>query len=245
MTENATKHGAIYSELFSSLNWLRIASKMHENDHAMVPNVLPSQVCEQFIAEYDNPRIYRKTVVMERHRFGLGEYKYFDYPLPELVQAAREKIFPKLAPIANDWMKNLKIDVRYPLSFDEFREKCHASDQLKPTPLILKYGGGGFNTMHQDLYGDVYFPIQLAFFLNEPDADYTGGEFVLTQQVPRAQSKAIVLRPRRGDMIIFTTAFRPVRGSHGFHRANIRHGVSEVTSGKRYTLGVIFHEAAV
>ena len=222
----------------------QIAGDMHEKGYALVKEVLPREVCGQFVADYDNPGIYRKTVVMERHRFGLGEYKYFDYPLPELIQAARESIFPLLTPIANDWMKSLRIDIRFPASFEEFRDRCHEQGQVKPTPLILKYGVGGFNTMHQDLYGDVYFPIQLALFLNEPDQDYTGGEFVLTQQTPRAQSKAIVLRPGRGDVIIFTTAFRPMRGTNGFYRANMRHGVSEVTSGERHTLGVIFHDAA-
>ena len=154
-----------------------------------------------------------------------------------------ETVYPHLEHVANDWMRLLKIDTRFPSTFGELRDLCHASGQQEPTPLILKYGVGGFNTLHQDLYGEVYFPIQLAFFLNEPDVDYTNGEFVLTQQTPRAQSKAIVLRPRKGDMIIFTTNFRPVRGSHGFYRANMRHGVSEVLSGQRYTLGVIFHDA--
>ena len=135
------------------------------------------------------------------------------------------------------------MDVRYPAQFNEFQMKCWDIGQLKPTPLVLKYGRGGFNTLHQDLYGEVYFPMQLAFFLNEPDEDYTGGEFVLTEQIPRAQSKAIVLKPKRGDMIIFTTNFRPIRGARGFYRANMRHGVSEVTSGQRHTLGIIFHDA--
>jgi hypothetical protein len=180
---------------------------------------------------------------MERHRFGLGEYKYFDYPLPELVQKARDEMYPYLEVIANRWAEQLRMDVRYPQEFAEFQVECRANGQLKPTPLILRYGKGGFNTLHQDLYGEVYFPMQVASFLNEPDEDYTGGEFVLTEQVPRAQSKAIVLRPKRGDIIIFTTNFRPLRGSKGFYRANMRHGVSEVTSGERHTLGVIFHDA--
>lgn len=227
---------------FSGLNSENIASQMHDRGFAWIPNVLTAAQCDETIAEY-NAAKYRKTVTMERHRFGLGEYKYFDYPLPELVQAARDEIFPILAPVANDWMKNLRMEVRYPLTFAEFQERCHANGQIKPTPLILKYGIGGFNTLHQDLYGDVYFPMQLAFFLNQPDLDYTGGEFVLTEQTPRAQSKAIVLRPRKGDMIVFTTNFRPVLGSKGYYRVNMRHGVSEVTSGERHTLGVIFHDA--
>ena len=243
MTKGVTKQLHEGAALFAALDWRRIAGDMHENGYASVSNVLPHEICNAFIADYDKPGIYRKTVVMERYRFGLGEYKYFDYPLPPLVEAVRETVYPHLEHVANDWMRLLKIDTRFPSTFGELRDLCHASGQQKPTPLILKYGVGGFNTLHQDLYGEVYFPIQLAFFLNEPDVDYTNGEFVLTQQTPRAQSKAIVLRPRKGDMIIFTTNFRPVRGSHGFYRANMRHGVSEVLSGQRYTLGLIFHDA--
>lgn len=230
------------SEIFSSIDWNGVSDQMNAKGYAQIPRVLNREICDGFIANYGHAN-YRKTVVMERHRFGLGEYKYFDYPLPELVQTAREEMYPHLAVIANHWAEQLRMDVRYPASFAEFQAECQQKVQLKPTPLILKYGKGGFNTLHQDLYGDVYFPMQAAFFLNEPDEDYTGGEFVLTEQVPRAQSKAIVLRPKRGDLIIFTTNFRPVRGTKGFYRANMRHGVSEVTSGERHTLGLIFHDA--
>lgn len=230
------------SQTFLTIDWRTVSNSMHAIGYAVVQGVLNEQQCDEIISAYDDPG-YRKTVIMERHRFGLGEYKYFDYPLPELVQKAREEIFPHLAPIANEWAVRLNLETRYPASFSKFQAECHRLGQIKPTPLILKYGKGGFNTLHQDLYGDVYFPMQLAFFLNEPDGDYTGGEFVLTEQVPRAQSKSIVLRPGRGDMIIFTTNFRPVRGSRGYFRANMRHGVSEVTSGQRHTLGVIFHDA--
>lgn len=237
--EDAAKQTTI----FAGLDWQKIASDMHEKGYTHVARVLPDVACDGLIADYDKASIYRKTVVMERHRFGLGEYKYFDYPLPSIVETAQNELYPHLAPIANDWMTSLKIEKRFPLTFAELRDLCHKNGQSKPTPLILKYGVGGFNTLHQDLYGEVYFPIQLAIFLNEPDLDYTGGEFVLTQQTPRAQSKAIVLRPKKGDMIIFTTNFRPVRGANGFYRANMRHGVSEVTRGYRHTLGIIFHDA--
>ena len=230
------------SEMFSSIDWNGVSEQMNAKGYALIPRVLSREICDELIANYDHAN-YRKTVVMERHRFGLGECKYFDYPLPELVQAAREGMYPHLAVIANQWAEQLRMDVRYPLAFAEFQAECRANGQLKPTPLILKYGKGGFNTLHQDLYGDIYFPMQAAFFLNEPDEDYTGGEFVLTEQVQRAQSRAIVLRLKRGDMIIFTTNFRPARGSRAFYRANMRHGVSEVTSGERHTLGVIFHDA--
>ena len=180
---------------------------------------------------------------MERHRFGLGEYKYFDYPLPDIIQTIRENIYPQLVPIANQWMEMLKIDKQFPDTFQELQAECHSNQQSKPTALLLKYGKGGFNTLHQDLYGEVYFPIQTAFLLNEPDIDFTGGEFVLTQQVPRAQSKAIILTPGIGDMIIFTTNFRPAKGKKGYYRINMKHGVSEVHSGERHTAGVIFHDA--
>jgi len=227
---------------FLDIDWYQVSVDMHAKGYALVPGVLSGEQCDEFIRNYDTAR-YRKTVTMERHRFGLGEYKYFDYPLPDLVQTTREEIFPQLAPVANEWAERLNLDVRYPMSFAEFQAECHNAGQIKPTPLILKYGPGGFNTLHQDLYGEIYFPIQLAFFLNEPDVDYTGGEFVLTEQTPRAQSKAIVLTPRKGDMIVFTTNFRPIKGSKGYYRVNMRHGVSEVLTGERHTLGVIFHDA--
>ncbi len=229
-------------DIFSSIDWHSASIAMHEKGFALVRRVLTRESCDELIENYDKYDV-RKTVVMERHRFGLGEYKYFDYPLPDLVQTARSEIYPRLAPIANVWMERLNLDMRFPATFKELQDRCHDNGQTKPTPLILKYGKGGFNTLHQDLYGEVYFPMQLAFFLNEPDDDYTGGEFVLTEQVPRAQSKAIVLRPHKGDTIVFATNFRPVKGTRGYYRSAMRHGVSEVLSGERHTLGVIFHDA--
>lgn len=180
---------------------------------------------------------------MEWYRFGLGEYKYFDYPLPDMLQTIREHIYPHLVSVANLWMEVLKTGIKYPSSLSELHALCQNQNQLKPTVLILKYGPGGYNTLHQDLYGEVYFPFQLVLFLTEPDQDYLGGEFVMTEQVPRAQSKAIVLSPRKGDILLFTTNFRPVKGTRGYYRANMRHGVSEVREGKRKTLGIIFHDA--
>lgn len=231
------------SEFFAAIDWAKVTNDLQENGFALVAQVLPGEICDEFIKNYDRPNTYRKTVVMERHRFGLGEYKYFEYPLPALIQTVREEFYPQLAPIANTWMDQLRMEKRFPETFDGLQTLCHDNDQTKPTPLILKYGKGGYNTLHKDLYGEVYFPIQLAFFLNEPDEDYTGGEFVLIQQIPRAQSKAIVLKPGKGDMIIFTTNFKPVKGSKGYYRVNMKHGVSEVHSGNRHTLGVIFHDA--
>ena len=225
------------------LNWLTVAEEMHEKGFAVIPKFLTNKQCTELISEYNNPNSYRKTVVMERYHFGLGEYKYFNYPLPNLIQSIRESIYPKLAPIANAWMKVLNIDAIFPNTHQQLLEQCHSNNQKKATVLILKYGKGGHNTLHQDLYGDVYFPIQTVLFLNEPDQDFTGGEFVLTQQTPRAQSKAIVLNPNKGDMLIFATKFRPVKGSKRYYRVNMKHGVSEIHSGERHTLGIIFHDA--
>ena len=180
---------------------------------------------------------------MSRYRFGQGEYKYFRYPLPSLVQTIREEIYLKLAPVANRWMEVLNTDQVFPATHHELQTRCRNHQQTKPTPLILRYEGGGYNTLHQDLYGEVFFPIQLVLFLSEPNNDYTGGEFVLVEQRPRAQSKAIVLLPKQGDMLLFATRYRPVRGARGFYRVSIKHGVSEVKGGERYTLGIIFHDA--
>lgn len=227
----------------ASIDWQNIAEEMHKKGFAIIPKLLSSDQCTELITEYYNLNTYRKTVVMERYRFGLGEYKYFNYPLPNLIQCIRESIYPKLAPIANAWMNLLNIDTVFPESHSELLKQCNANNQLKATVLILKYGKGGHNTLHQDLYGDVYFPIQTVLFLNEPDQDFTGGEFILTQQTPRAQSKAIVLEPKKGDLLIFTTNFRPVKGTKGYYRVNMKHGVSEIHSGERHTLGIIFHDA--
>lgn len=227
----------------AKLNWVGVTQELDTKGYSHLSGVLPNEYCEDFIGMYDKTHIYRKTVTMARHRFGLGEYKYFSYPLPDIVRTIREVAYPMLAPVANVWAERLKMGVQYPSTLDGLQKLCRDAGQTKPTPLILKYGEGGFNTLHQDLYGEVCFPMQLAFFLNEPGKDFTGGEFVMTQQVPRAQSKAIVLTPRKGDMIVFTTNFRPVKGTRGYYRAAMRHGVSEVSSGVRHTLGVIFHDA--
>jgi hypothetical protein len=227
----------------STIDWQSVSESMNEKGHVIIPKIISDQQCNQLIEDYNNENIYRKTVVMERYRFGLGEYKYFNYPLPRIIQIVRETTYPKLSPIANLWMKVLNMDKTFPETLEELQSLCHENNQLKPTPLILKYGKGGFNTLHQDLYGEVYFPMQCVLFLNEPDKDFTGGEFVLTQQTPRAQSKAIVLKPKKGDMLVFTTNFRPVKGARGYYRVNMKHGVSEVTNGQRHTLGIIFHDA--
>ncbi|MCF0063042.1 2OG-Fe(II) oxygenase [Dyadobacter chenwenxiniae] len=226
-----------------TLDWLHITDDLHSKGYGLVPQVLSPAECDELIASYEEPAHYRKTIVMERYRFGLGEYKYFQYPLPNIIQHLRESFYAKLAPVANKWMQVLNITQRYPSDFQDFQSQCHARQQTKPTVLILKYGEGGHNTLHQDLYGDVFFPIQLVIFLSDPENDYLGGEFVLTQQTPRAQSKAIVLKPKKGDILLFTTNFKPVKGTKGHYRVNMKHGISEVTSGNRFTLGIIFHDA--
>lgn len=224
-------------------DWSRITADINSQGYALLEKLLTPEQCLEAESLYKASNTYRKTVVMERYRFGRGEYKYWQYPLPNIVQTLREQVYPHLAPIANCWMHQLGLSKCFPSTHAELLTECAAAGQLLPTPLILKYEVEGFNTLHQDLYGEIFFPMQLVLFLNEPERDYTGGEFVLTENVPRAQSKAIVLRPNQGDMIIITTQFRPIKGVHGYYRANMKHGVSEVTSGRRHTIGVIFHDA--
>jgi uncharacterized protein len=230
-------------EKIASTNWQRVAGEINDKGYAIVSQFLLPQFCNELIEKYGDPNLYRKTITMERHQFGIGEYKYFKYPLPDVVQTIRREVYPKLVPIANAWMRMLNMKRQFPDTFDELQELCHDNNQSKPTVLILKYGKGGHNMLHQDLYGEIFFPFQLVFFLNEPDVDYIGGEFVITQQIPRAQSKAIVLRPHKEDMLIITTNYRPIKGRNGYYRAQMRHGVSEVHDGKRHTLGIIFHDA--
>jgi hypothetical protein len=224
-------------------DWQKTTEDLHRNGYAAVAGLLTKEECGELILGYDDGALYRKTINMERYRFGSGEYKYFQYPLPERIAGVRETVYPHLAPVANRWMEQVGVETRFPSSHEDLRDRCREKGQTKPTVLILKYGEGGFNTLHQDLYGEVYFPMQLVLFLNQPGEDYTGGEFVLTEQIPRAQSKAIVLQPRQGDMLLFTTSWRPVKGSRGWYRVNMKHGVSPVTSGSRHTLGIIFHDA--
>jgi uncharacterized protein len=226
-----------------NIDWQLVTESLHQNGYAILPNILDAESIESLKTGYNQPELYRKTVVMERYRFGKGEYKYFNYPLPNSIQKIRETIYPHLATIANTWMQVLRLSTVFPETFSDLQAICKENKQTKATPLILKYGPGGFNTLHQDLYGDIYFPIQAVVFLSQPDFDHTGGEFVMTEQIPRAQSKAIVLKPKKGDMLIFTTNFRPVKGSKGYYRVTMKHGVSEVHSGERFTMGIIFHDA--
>lgn len=226
-----------------TLPWEEIHASLNTRGFASLPALVDPKTCDEVISLYPEEAAYRKTVVMERHRFGLGEYKYFNYPLPVFIQKLRATMYPYLAPIANQWMHVLNMDTRYPEDHETFLATCHSQGQQKPTPLILKYGKGGYNTLHQDLYGSVYFPLQLVLFLSEYGTDYKGGEFEITEQVPRSQSNARVFKPQKGDALLLATSFRPVKGTRGYYRTNLRHGVSEVTSGNRYTMGIIFHDA--
>ena len=226
----------------SNRDWSAIRTTLHDAGFALIPKVLSRATCDHLINEYSADS-YRKTISMERYRFGKGEYKYFRYPLPEVITTLRESVYREIVPVANQWMQELNMDVRFPPHHEAMRSLCQQHGQEKPTVLILKYGENGFNTLHQDLYGDVWFPMQVVFMLDQVNEDYTGGEFVITEQIPRAQSKANVLTPGRGDMLIFATNFRPVKGSRGYYRVNMKHGVSPVHSGGRHSLGIIFHDA--
>jgi hypothetical protein len=221
--------------------------RMHEdldaNGNAVIRDVLGGSRCDELIALYSDETKFRSRVVMARHGFGRGEYKYFAYPLPDFVRQLRARLYAALVPVANQWNERMSVDVRYPAEHDAFLARCHAALQTRPTPLLLKYGEGDYNCLHQDLYGEHVFPIQVAFLLSEPGRDFTGGELVMTEQRPRMQSRPEVVSLRRGDAVAFAVHQRPVKGTRGFYRVNQRHGVSRLRSGQRYALGLIFHDA--
>ncbi len=225
------------------LDWKEIESSLDEHGYAKTPVVLAQHQCEDLTDLYKDDKNFRSCIVMERFRFGSGEYKYFADPLPALVQSLREQFYPPLAAIANRWMERFGSDERYPESLTEFLEMCGVNGQTKPTPLLLRYEEGGYNCLHQDIYGDIAFPLQLTCFLSRRNVDYTGGEFLLVEQRPRAQSKGEAISTEQGEMVIFTTRYRPVKGTRGYYNVNMRHGVSRIHSGTRFTLGIIFHNA--
>ncbi len=226
-----------------SINLAEIATPLQLNGYAVLPNFLSKEACMALVKDYDRADLYRSTINMERYRFGKGQYKYFSYPLPEFIQCIREQVYPQLVQVANIWMNHLAIDKQFPALHSDLIEQCREKNQLRPTPLILKYEMDGYNTLHQDLYGEVFFPFQMVIVLSQSGEDFTGGEFVLVEQVPRAQSKAEVIHLNRGDTLIFTTSFKPIKGSKGFYKANVKHGISRIQSGNRYALGIIFHDA--
>jgi hypothetical protein len=210
---------------------------------ATVPGLVTTEECDALTALYPRDDLYRSRVVMARHGFGRGEYKYFAYPLPDIVGGLRTAVYPHLAPVANRWNAIMHIDARYPATHDAFLRRCDEAGQLRPTPLILQYTKDDYNCLHQDLYGEHVFPLQIAILLSAPGDDFTGGEFVMTEQRPRMQSRAEVVPLMKGDAVIFAVSDRPVQGTRGAYRVKLRHGVSRLRSGHRHTLGVIFHDA--
>ena len=227
----------------ASADWAALAADLDARGNVVIERLLPPAQCQSLAALYDTAERFRSKVVMERHGYGRGEYKYFSYPLPALVAELRAALYPPLAMIANRWNAELGIDVRYPVGHAAFVARCHGAGQTRPTPLLLRYGAGDYNCLHQDLYGEHVFPLQATILLSD-ERDFAGGEFVLTEQRPRMQSRPEVVPLRQGDAVVFAVQHRPVRGSRGAYRVNMRHGVSRMRGGRRQTLGIIFHDAA-
>ena len=227
-----------------ALDWDAVAASLDAEGCARIETLLAPAECEEIAALYANEARFRSKVVMARHGFGRGEYRYFNYPLPGLVAGLRTAIYPRLAPIANRWNAAMGVDARFPSKHSEYLRRCHKAGQRKPTPLLLHYGEGDYNCLHQDLYGEHVFPLQMTILLSAPERDFRGGEFVMTEQRPRMQSRPQVVRLEQGDAVVFAVHHRPVRGARGTDRVNLRHGVSRVHSGRRHTVGIIFHDAA-
>lgn len=227
----------------AALDWIRIEHELDTHGYAVADALLGAADCRALAALYTEAGRFRSRVVMERHGFGRGEYRYFDYPLPPAVATLRTELYPPLAAIANRWHERFGLPTRFPEQHDEYIERCHAAGQTRPTPLLLSYAAGDYNCLHQDLYGEHVFPLQATVLLSAPEADFTGGEFVLTEQRPRRQSRAEVVPLARGTAVFFPVAQRPVAGTRGTYRTTMRHGVSRVRSGSRMTLGIIFHDA--
>lgn len=228
---------------FSLVDFDAVAAKLDADGYALLPALLDGGEADRLAALYDEEAHFRSHVHMARHGFGRGEYRYFRYPLPSLVEALRGAIYPPLAHIANRWQVRMGQDIRFPESHAEFVERCHAAGQVRPTPLLLRYGAGDYNCLHQDVYGEHVFPLQLVILLDQPGADFEGGEFLLTEQRPRMQSRAEVVPLTKGDAVIFPVNERPHKGTRGDYRVKMRHGVSRVRSGRRHVLGIIFHDA--
>ena len=232
------------TERVRSADWTRVAGDLDARGCATIERLLTPAECESLVALYEVEGVFRSRIVMARHGFGRGEYKYFGYPLPEVVADLRASFYPELAPIANRWNAAMGLEIQYPEDHASFLERCHAAGQVRPTPLLLQYGADDYNCLHQDLYGEHVFPLQVAILLSEPERGFTGGEFVLTEQRPRMQSRPEVVPLRQGDAVVFAVHHRPVQGTRGMYRVNLRHGVSRVRSGHRHTVGVIFHDAS-
>ena len=226
------------------VDWARISQDLDDRGSATIGGLLTAAECESVAMLYAVDQMFRSRVVMAQHGFGRGEYKYFAYPLPSIVGSLRAALYPRLAPVANRWHAAMGMDVQFPEQHADFLERCHAAGQRRPTPLLLQYGMDDYNCLHQDLYGEHVFPLQVAVLLSEPQRDFTGGEFVITEQRPRMQSRPEVVPLRQGDAVVFAVHHRPVQGTRGVYRVNLRHGVSRLRSGHRHTLGIIFHDAA-
>ena len=226
------------------IDWVAVENELDGQGNASVAALLRRSECDELARLYDESGFYRSRVVMSRHGFGRGEYRYYDYPLPKLIDDLRRTAYARLAPIANRWNERLGVAARYPDTLAEFTRHCHEAGQCRPTPLILRYDAGDYNCLHQDLYGEQVFPLQLAVLLSDPARDFTGGEFVMTEQRPRMQSRCEVVPLGQGDAVIFAVNSRPVQGSRGCYQVKLRHGVSRLRSGRRHALGVIFHDAS-
>jgi hypothetical protein len=235
--------GSAVAARLDSIDWNRISSELDAQGCAVIDGLLSPEQCLALAALYPDDSRFRSRVVMGRHGFGRGEYKYFSYPLPETIAELRPALYAPLREVANRWNETMGIDIRYPDRHQAFLERCHAAGQTRPTPLLLQYSADDYNCLHQDLYGEHVFPLQVAILLSEPGRDFTGGEFVLTEQRPRMQSRPEVVPLRQGDAVVFAVHHRPVQGTRGFYRVNLRHGVSRIRSGHRHTVGVIFHDA--
>ena len=239
MTSTTAKRDARFS-----LPKVDLGESLDRDGYAVLPEVLDPKQCRALVALYDDREAFRSRVVMARHGFGEGEYKYLAYPLPPIVETLRQRLYPLVASVANRWHRQLGLTANFPDALDDYLKRCHAAGQVRPTPLILKYGPGDYNCLHQDLYGELVFPLQATVLLSRPGEDFAGGEFLLVEQRPRRQSKGEVVALRQGDAVIFPVNHRAVAGTRGYYRVTMRHGVSRVRSGQRFTLGIIFHDAA-
>ena len=241
-TKNSMKTLQPIADRVASLGWQEIIEDLNNQGCANASSVLTPGECRSLASMYEEDKHFRSRIIMARHGFGRGEYKYWTYPLPETVAALRAALYRRLSGVANRWNRIMGIDVSYPSEHEEYLARCRSAGQTKPTPLLLQYGEGDYNCLHQDVYGEHVFPLQVAFLLSVPGEDFTGGEFVLTEQRPRMQSRAEVVQLKQGDGVIFAVHYRPVQGTRGPYRVNLRHGVSRLRSGHRHTLGIIFHD---
>jgi len=233
-----------YERRVSGADWDAVAAEVDDLGCALLPQLLTPAECARIAGMYDDVQRFRATIDMARHRFGEGQYRYFDRPFPEAVESLRQALYPRLLPIARDWYAKLGREAEWPDALDEWLDRCHQAGQVRPTPILLRYGAGDWNALHRDLYGDKVFPLQVVVNLNDPGADHTGGEFLLVEQRPRMQSRGEVVPLQQGDAVLFAVNQRPAKGTRGWHRTAMRHGVSSLKSGERFTLGIIFHDAA-